>query len=1478
MSNNRYTAPLLFSLLMLVSAAAPLVSADGQQELTGEIVSVIGNPATNDLSKARQYLMPNAEQPVFSATRHMSEEFASSGFSQPVINVRTSGRACTPWAISDTTTMSVSGSTKALTVQKVTPTAAFMVEDGYVLQASVLNDWATTWDQTIEPVLMTYFGKDYNDGNGLSPPDTDNNCQIEVVIIEIDGAFGTGGFFSSSTFGESVFVDYSDASLPWSKVILAHELQHLLHNALDPNENNWVDEGAADMAAFLCFGGSSTLYGHVNAWSQRSSESVRWWDQSLDTADYGAGFLFMLYLADQLGGGAAIRNLVSDSSTGWRGVENLGLNPIGVPSGYIGDDFNSIWKNFSIAATLDSDQSIYGMSNIDLTPVCSSNAFCRVQPAETNSNWDSNSWVSTSYEIEGWGLRVFKLEPGGTSAVPLTLRLTGSVDGFQGITVSRSSADGQYTVNDISFTNGIGTGMVSDFGGDVDEVHVITWLDVPNFGDCNYNNCGFWPGVSTTTTVMENTDNPSLGGNFPAGSTKELWTSTASQFSVGDHAFTSTDSHIGKIELINNLATGGEKITFEDNTVTDVIVGDVLKRGGYYPVATVGIEVARIVDPASLSLDSIIELTDRDGDTFDDTVRIGFEVDSNAFLELLDVEVVVSDSTNAVVDTITQRVQAGGSSPTSSAIWFTADKTDNYLFEVKIKDLQGNQIDSKSTPLTAIANMRPTANGSVTDTDVRNWENIQFLGGGVDRWGLSLANNTLPYNESPVAYLWDFDDGNDSGLHSPVRSFPDLGQYNVTLRVQDGGGDWSDIQNFTINITDDIIPVPIIRVNGVIYDTELYLLTGQTIQFDAIATSDNVPDDMLHFSWDWGDGEITSGLGIYQAIHMWADGDTNVTAYVLNLSVSDGTNVGYKELLIYIQNRPPELVYTGDLTTLTYTPLTMADTFDDVDGQIIAWEWVFSEPVNLAGENVDRTDLFISTVSSESNPSPAWNSHGLKNITVTAIDNDGDRSTRQLQVMVINQRPTADFSVRDSTNSATPEIDFRVSDGRVGTAYTFDGRDSYDPDGSLPDSSILTFDWLFTDGSTSDKAQVSHNFSEPGQHWARLIVTDEVGDLSEERNVSIIVVNPLPLIELRILEGWIDDEIIDKYTPMPVGTVVDSWSHTFDPEGRTYAAIGTMLYFDSTGTRDGDDKFDGRFLPLEMENSNWNGLVEYTWDFGDATPVDHDPMPWHHYELPGNYTITLIVRDSYLTGDVTRASFEIVINEAPVVNSLDYPLNINVNETTIFNANITDLETDEQRIIWRDTNVEDGDITNKDVRISSILSVKWDLDLLYDDDGDGDSENDWIIPNSEGGVKIASIFNKSGYQLARIQVCDGLGICVSKDFSIEIKSEVNADPSFSEFSMDEWKAWAGEAGSDSLMVILLLVSVLILGWAVMRTPTDLESEAGEAAEVYEVEHVEVKGGVLGMDQHTPPPAPEILSKENRRSTSSGYVRPLRRRP
>ena len=95
--------------------------------------------------------------------------------------------------------------------------------------------------------------------------------------------------------------------------------------------------------------------------------------------------------------------------------------------------------------------------------------------------------------------------------------------------------------------------------------------------------------------------------------------------------------------------------------------------------------------------------------------------------------------------------------------------------------------------------------------------------------------------------------------------------------------------------------------------------------------------------------------------------------------------------------------------------------------------------------------------------------------------------------------------------------------------------------------------------------------------------------------------------------------------------------------------------------------------------------------------------------------------------------------------------------------------------------------------------------------------------------------------------------------------------------MQDWQDWLVDASGESMVILALIVAVLMLGWAVMRSPTEVEEDAGQAAAAYEVEEVQSYGGVLGMDQHTPPPTPGILSKDERRSDSSGYIRPLRRK-
>lgn len=1388
-------------LIMLLSSTAPLAlaSASGAGDATDETEpynaggTVIGDLDDFDPSTGSEYLFIHEDQPVVSATQFMRQAWIDAGrpgVDEMVVEpsmARSAGRACTPHAVGDNLNVNTAGGQISAYVAKTTTSVAFIVQSGRTLSSTVLNNLASTWDSTIYPTMTTYYGKDYFDGRGLAPPDVDNNCQVQIVIYDIDGAYNTGGYFapSFSSSREAVFVDFADITLAWGKSILAHELEHLLHNALDPYENLWIDEGNADVAIYLCFGADSTLRGHVNAWTGSPEQSVRWWNQRI--ADYGAGYMFTMYLAEHLGGGPAVRQLVQDTATGGRGVENLLISPQSGQVGLLGRTMNEVFANFSIAATLDSDQGIYGYPNLQLNPVCSGGAFCRAQATDTNSDW-SGPWSSTGNTLEGWGIRSFQFTPGSASPAPLTLRLTADKSQFEGVLVTKATSDGLWSVTDLDFVNNVATGLVPGFGNLTDEVWVITWY-ASTVADCDYTSCG-----------------PS------------------------------------------------------------------------YPTGTVDIEAARITSPATLSLNNTV-LSDRDGDGTDDTVEINYGVLSNAFFEDLDVEISVRDNAGNVVDTITDRIQAGGGVDAPGQVFFTAPLNDQYSFTMVMKDMLGDVVDTLQTSPQVLNNMKPVANGTVGITDVQTWENIQFLGGGFDAWGLSLDNNTLPYLDAPTAYAWVFGDNGSSNLKSPLRSYTTVGEYNATLRVEDRGGSWSETQIHPINVTDTSEPIPIITVNNIVIENEMTLLTDQRILFSAGRTVDNVPIANLEFFWDWGDGTTDAGFGAYSQQHEWGDIDGENITFNLTLSVSDGINTGSKTILVHVNNRVPVQIYAETMTTMTYTSLVLPDVFIDDDGVLVSHDWTFPDGVRVGAGTPVRTDDFSTVSSTVENPIVAWDTPGNKTVTLLVTDDDGSQATAVLNVVVLNQLPVATFDVRTLSSLGSKEIDFREEDGEVDTAYVFDGLDSVDPDGLVGDSSdIEVWNWTFSDGTFGDRPQATHTFTTPGIHTVTLVVTDKSGEQSFPRTMTVRIANPLPVIEVRILDGWIDGDLITTSTVFPEGSTPDAWSHTFNEEGAVVTAPQRLLYFDSSGTRDGDRQFEGRYIPLETTSPDWNGLVQYTWDFGDATPLVHEPSPWHAYTLPGTYTVSLTVRDGFGTGDVTRETFTVVVDHPPEAREIYVPESIFSGSSTSFDADVFDTESGSDMEIYRDLDVEDGSITERDERILTELSVRWDFDIETDDDENGDPADDWLTPVPGSTVRTINTWEVTGFYTVLVEVCDGMGQCASITEDIEVVPEPEGPPSLSEFSAEEWKSWAADAGSGLATFIALIVVALILGWLVMRETSDLEEEAKEAAETYtDIEVVESQGGLLGMDHHQPPPAPKILSKDERRSDDSGYVRPLRRR-
>ena len=1360
---------------MVVATLGPfaVTTATADDENNQVVGQIIGDIADFDPAiHGKTYMMVEGE-PLYSATRLHKMAWADAGYPDLLLpfangkSGKSTSKACVPLTQGNVLTVPTSGGQISVTVEKTTATAAFLVESGQAVSSSVLNNYASTWSTTIYPTNTQYFG---------SEPDVDNNCQVMIVIYNIDGPANIGGYFSPSLASqrEAVYVDVSDLS--WADTILAHEFQHLLHNSRDPFEYLWVDEGNADMAAFLCFGATSTIIGHANEWAQNSYTSVRWWNQS--TGDYGAGFLFMLYLASKLGGGSAIQSLVSDTATGGAGIVNLANNPIPGSPGNIGNTMSDIYANFSVGTLLDDSQNPFGLDNVDMFQNCGNSQFCKLQITDSNSNWGS-IWSSQGDPLEGWGVRAYKFT-GGTGS-PLNVMVQASEIGFAGRLVYRNIATGTWTSEPMIFNAGMATGLVTGFGNVSDEVYVLTWYE-SLIDDCDYAmaNCGWFGGGGTT-----------------------------------------------------------------------------------YPTATIDIYATLISQPATIRQDGM-RMHDRDNNTMDDTMEWILEINSTAFWESLDINIEAFHN-NTLYDEITIPIGVGQGTPTTRSVWFTPPWDGDWQLYAVLHDQIGNPVTNAAvlTLPTTTANMAPVSTGSLSSNTSQTWLPIQFIGAGYDIWGLSSDNESYTHNASPTGYNWDFGDGVQSWLRTPSRAYTQVGDFNATLKVTDIGGMDSIEQSWSINITDSIPPSVKISVGGQEVQGGMTLLTTQRVIFEAYMTDDNVPDQYLDFQWDWGDGTTEGGIGYLEADHAWENGSANGTMYTLTLTVTDGTFITNQTLNIIILNRVPRQIFDLPIEVDTLTPLPLPTIFTDDDGIIDSWGWYFDEAVNLDGGTVTKLSTFDMLTSTDENPTPAWLTPGLKNVTIIATDNDGNSTMAILQITVNNQRPVALFD--------------RPDDGDTETAYMFQSH-SWDPDG---ENGNLTTIWTISEDNTTVTNQTSivYTFSTPGTHVVELVVIDERGLASLPKAYIIVISNPLPIPVMTIYEAR-DPTTGEAIDAPSEDDSQFNWRHTFTDSGDIFVAPGAWLRFNSSGSRDGDSQFEGMDVPLDESHPNWNGIVEYTWDFGDGSPLINQPNVWHSYITPGIYTITLSIRDGFGTGDVNQSTRQVYVASVPeIVTSTPFDEAVYSGGEYLLTGSAIDHDGTHGFSAWWDDNVffdSDGNGIKDDDHdvVESVvgqlaLTYSWDLDDRLDADDDGDNTNDWV---GEGDNRyVMANWSEPGELFVALKVCNGVGVCTEKGYPIRVRDPSEQDDTLADFSLD---SLLPKAESSGMLLGALLVILLILGWLVMRQPTEIEAEAGSEADNYDVSSVVTEGGVLGMDHHAPPPKPKHLTTSDRRSGESGYVRPV----
>ncbi|KKN06764.1 hypothetical protein LCGC14_1073970 [marine sediment metagenome] len=138
--------------------------------------------------------------------------------------------------------------------------------------------------------------------------------------------------------------------------VFAHEFEHMVHFDQDPDEPSWVDEGLADLAGYLSGYGHSS--GHLAYYLvYHDTTALTFWGGRLE--DYGASYLFQLYLYEKFGGAAFVSALVQDQANGIEGIQN------NLPAGVTFDEVYDAW---TIAVYLDDITlgSPYGFDTLDI--------------------------------------------------------------------------------------------------------------------------------------------------------------------------------------------------------------------------------------------------------------------------------------------------------------------------------------------------------------------------------------------------------------------------------------------------------------------------------------------------------------------------------------------------------------------------------------------------------------------------------------------------------------------------------------------------------------------------------------------------------------------------------------------------------------------------------------------------------------------------------------------------------------------------------------------------------------------------------------------------------------------------------------------------------------------------------------------------------------------------------------------------------
>ncbi len=426
-----------------------------------------------------------------------------------------------------------------------------------------------------------------------------------------------------------------------------------------------------------------------------------------------------------------------------------------------------------------------------------------------------------------------------------------------------------------------------------------------------------------------------------------------------------------------------------------------------------------------------------------------------------------SQSTDSPEDKLTYRWDFGdGETEEGIKVTHKYEKGGDYIVTLTVTDDSGSMCDTGIDKLNISVNTPPVADAG--DDVVMCKENPY------DPLEVTFdASRSKDADGNDLSFIWDFGDGETSEGIKVTHKYSKGGEYIAKLLVTDN-------TDTSCSKATDTRLIRLNRAPMADAGENISICLAEKAKFDGANSFDN-DEDILGYTWDFGDGETALGK---TASHKYAKGGL----YKVILTVSDNTKTDCSSsseiILVDVNSSPSASVAALDVSCLGQMVRFDGSSSADPDGDRLMYTWDFGDGTTATGAEIKH----------------GYAKGGLYKATLFIDDgkNSDCSGSTKVHYVNVNTPPIAE---------AGSDLTVCVKDG-----VEFDASKSYDPD-----NDTLTYIWDFGDGETAEGQKVTHVYKKIGVYKAALTIKDDSGsecDNSVDTLITTVNAEPVPVIEV----------------------------------------------------------------------------------------------------------------------------------------------------------------------------------------------------------------------------------------------------------------------------------------------------------------------------------------------------------------------------